>query len=111
MSSKGATPVAGVQVGDRTTHYIPPPTTDSTLGCGSRPGYYGDGAMEYGCNSILTHFQFVGASLQAARGQVGILTVTTLEALAGRAQIIEGQGFNAYADGTSSSSGWVAQKC
>jgi hypothetical protein len=103
--------VACVHVRDRTAHYISPAMTDPTLGCGRSSGYYGNGATQYGCHFILAQFQFVGASLQAARGQVGIPTVATLEPLVGRAKVIEGQDLNAYADGTSSSPGWVAQKC
>lgn len=103
--------MSGVQVGERTIHHISPASTDSTLGCGRRLGYYCDGAMEYGRHFIPARLQFAGCPIRAARGQVGLLAVAALEPLVGRAQAIEGRDSNSYPEVTSSSPGWVAQKC
>jgi hypothetical protein len=78
---------------------------------GRRPDYYGAEAMEDGGPFILAQLRFVGASLRAARGQAGVLSVAMLEPRVGREASIEGQGLNPYADVTSSAPGWVAQSC
>jgi len=101
--------VACVQVTVRTTHYTLPTTTDSTMGRGRRSDFYGEEAIEDGCQLILAKLESVGTSLQAARRQVGIFTVATLKPLVGRADSIERQNLNPYADVTSFSPGWGAQ--
>jgi hypothetical protein len=86
LKAKGTTAMARVQVINQTTLNTTPEPADWTLWFQWCRYIYDNGGMEYGYRFIWKRPQDDGGSLQAARGQARIPSITMLERLVGQAR-------------------------